>query len=443
MRELNNYNRILKDLPEVTESGNVERAIIHKNEGAHSPRVSLILLDWSCRESFHTLDWLARQDVPRKEYELIWVELYERCPEEAMVKCDKVISCRQRGMYHKHKGYNFGVSQAKGDLIVICDSDAVFPPDFISSIFSSFKAEKGELPIPLVLMHHQWRTSFLYPEKLEDTKTLADSKWNWWDLVPNAGACLTFRKDDIIRFGGFDEDESYRGYFCGGYELAWRLVNAGYPEIWYDPHKVALWHFAHPDPIGSNEIPPSFKRLRENTYPHVDLHAIMAVDAASSGRLLPLKENPEIWGIRMKNRRFGLSFEEKFSVMTGPEGFPPKFLRKEHRRLMLEVFLSLPLTLFSSLFSYIDKKIFNNQIKPLFKKLVGRTQKNTTFNDPVLIEEGFLGYNIVLFECVYFGIPQHLGIIDFQKRNEIFHPSILRKKSLQGLKDKIRGSKNL
>jgi hypothetical protein len=217
--------------------------------------------------------WLLRQDVPKDQYELIWVEVYDRVVEEVMKKADVVITCNQRGIYHKHIGYNAGLLHARGDLICVCDSDAVFPPDFVRSVFSSFQMEDGGSAVPLVLMHYEWRTSMLYPEGLADTETLKDrNRWQWWPLIVNEGACMTVRRTDAIRFGGFDEHPSYRGYLCGPYDLGWRLINAGWPEVWHD-EAVALWHFAHPDPIGSNGQQASLKQLLEKAYPHIDGHA--------------------------------------------------------------------------------------------------------------------------------------------------------------------------
>ena len=43
-----------------------------------STELSIILLDWSCRESFHTLECLSKQNIPRESYEVIWVEYYGR-----------------------------------------------------------------------------------------------------------------------------------------------------------------------------------------------------------------------------------------------------------------------------------------------------------------------------------------------------------------------------
>ncbi len=45
-------------------------------------KVSVILLDWGVRESFHSLAYLNRQTIARADYELIWVELYDHKPQK-------------------------------------------------------------------------------------------------------------------------------------------------------------------------------------------------------------------------------------------------------------------------------------------------------------------------------------------------------------------------
>ena len=56
-----------------------------------------------------------------------------------MEQADVVITCGQKGLYHKHRGYNIGLLHARGAITVICDSDAVYPPGFISSILTAFR----------------------------------------------------------------------------------------------------------------------------------------------------------------------------------------------------------------------------------------------------------------------------------------------------------------
>jgi len=282
---------------------------IHKAplEGAR-PKISIILLDWGCRERFHTLDWLTTQTVARDQYELIWVELYDRVAPEAMEKADWLITCNQIGMYHKHKGYNIGLLQASGDIITVCDSDAVFPPEFVASIIEAFELNTRAEPKPLVLMHHEQRSNHIYPRKLEVIEDVL--RYDWVELWPNAGACLSVAKRDAFGFGGFDEDESLRGYICGPYELGWRLVNAGIPEVWHD--KVFLWHFAHPH----SNAKENKETWGEIVAPHIDFHARDAVEAFSTGRLLPLTMNTEVQVRRMAQRRIGTDYEAKFSRMA-------------------------------------------------------------------------------------------------------------------------------
>ena len=293
---------------------------IHKTQKSSTPPLaSIILLDWSCRERFHALDWLNRQTVPRERYELIWVELFGRIVPKALHEADVLITCDQKGTYHKHEGYNAGLLAARGEVVTVCDSDAVFPPDFIESIVNSFQLSTAE-PKALVLMHYEWRTDSEYPDGLSHIEGLRRFKWH--DLWPNVGACVSMRRIDAIRFGGFDEHSSYRGFICGPYDLAWRLVNAGLPEVWHDP-AVALWHFAHPAPYFDPRLF-SFANLRrwfEITHPHYEYHAVTAVESFSTGRVLPLKENPEVHRLRMSLRKIGTAYEEKYATKTGPEGF--------------------------------------------------------------------------------------------------------------------------
>ena len=298
---------------------NQQSVVVHRrNENNPSPKISLILLDWSCRERFHALDWLNKQDGAREQYELIWVELFDRIVPEAMEKADVVITCGQKGLYHKHIGYNIGLLHSKGRIITICDSDAVFPSDFIYSVIHSFNFIENDNPDSLVLMHYQWRSPALYPDGIKDISEL--QKYPWVDLWPNVGACMSVTRSDAIRYGGFDEHESFRGYICGPYDLGWRLINAGLPEIWHD-ESVALWHFSHPDPPATYGQSFSFKMWNEKSYPHVDHHALLAVEAFSSGRFQPIKENTRYYKMRMKQRRIGTEFENKYTRITDRKAF--------------------------------------------------------------------------------------------------------------------------
>jgi len=72
--------------------------------------------------------------------------------------------------YHKHLMYNAGIVVAKGDICVICDSDAMVKPGFIRSIITEFENH------PNTVLHiDQFRNArkdlypFCYPDFSEVT----------------------------------------------------------------------------------------------------------------------------------------------------------------------------------------------------------------------------------------------------------------------------------
>src|SRR5258707_14052816 len=124
------------------------------NHAKPEARVSVILLDWNVRESFHALHYLNHQTVHRSRYELIWIEFYDRKPKALH---DAVRAAEQKGrpisdnlvvrnyprevIFHKHRMYNLGIVLAEGEISVICDSDAMFTPTFIETIIAAFEEE--------------------------------------------------------------------------------------------------------------------------------------------------------------------------------------------------------------------------------------------------------------------------------------------------------------
>jgi hypothetical protein len=204
--------------------------------------------------------------------------------------------------------------EAKGEIFTSVDSDAISPVGFVQSIIESFWPDNAQSPLSQVLMHYEWRSPFLNP--MPDPPQLRDyqllKSYPWYKLWPNVGACMSARVIDAIRFGGFDEDEIFRGYLCGLYDLAWRLINAGLPEYWHEP-TVALWHFAHENSDTSVNTD-SFEEFGNKK--HVDHHALEAVVAFSTGRILPLLENADIFSRRMGQRVIGTEYEEKYAKMS-------------------------------------------------------------------------------------------------------------------------------
>jgi hypothetical protein len=282
-------------------------------------KVSVILIDWGVRESFHSLHYLNRQTADRADYELIWVEFYDRKPEglrrmaggeagrSRVLDRWLVLGYPDDTLYHKHRLYNVGILAADGDVCVICDSDAVFPPTFIESIIKAFNETPGAVVhLDEVRNNNHAFYPFNYPS-IEDilgpgtinwagttTVGLADSR----DILhfANYGACMAARRRDLLAIGGADEHLDYLGYVCGPYDLTFRLVNYGRDERWL--RDEYLYHTWHPNQYGWNT---------EHQGPHDGYHmALLAVESRVTFRVGPLVRNPWLtrspWG-RPRNVR--------------------------------------------------------------------------------------------------------------------------------------------
>ncbi len=254
---------------------------------------------------------------------------------------------------------------------------------------------------------------------------------------------MTVRTKDAIRYGGFVEPVSYRGNLCGPYDLGWRLVNAGLPEVWCPPDKASLYHFAHPDPTGVQGILPSFRQLREMTHPHVDLHAWIAVEHFSTGRMLPLDENPEIFERRLSGRRIGTEFEAKYARMTGQDGFSTIQRRRMQLSLVYGILASGSKNTVRQLAMLLARKLGRSErTKRLLRRLLAPIfLREDMRRTGVGIVYSYLEYNFVPFRDHIVAIPKHLGPYDLFAHGALEHPELLVGESVWEIRDRLdRGS---
>lgn len=287
---------------------------IFNNSNNIFPKVSIILLDWSCRESFHILHYLNKQTVPRDRYEIIWIEYFDKKANEIeswIEKCHRynkppvldkwlIMDLPDKIYYHKHLMYNIGIIVSKGTILTICDSDAIVSPTFIETIVRFFNKNSD-----VVLHMDEIRSSetmfypFNYPaiDEILRSKCLNLINGKPKGLVdrsfpfhfPNYGACFSACRQDIIDIGGADEHIDYMGHICGPYEMTFRLVNAGKKEIWHP--KEWLYHTWHPGQSGDNNY----------AGPHDGRHMSQtALSIRKTGQVFPLVENPAVRKLRIK-----------------------------------------------------------------------------------------------------------------------------------------------
>lgn len=275
-----------------------------KRSARRAPHISLVLVDWSVRESFHFLHYLALQTIPREQFEVIVIEYYDRrslatAAFEHEIDTWALLEMPAATYYHKHLMYNAGIVLAKGEIVLIGDSDAMVRESFLQSILAAFEAE------PNIVLHlDQFRNNRqdLYPFRFPSfEEVLGPGCINNADGVTtglvdrrdplhsrNYGACMCARRQDLIAIGGADEHIDYLGHICGPYDMTFRLLNAGRREVWHQ--REFLYHTWHPGTLGvDNYLGPHDGRQMSST----------ALDALATGRLQPLVENRAIRALRL------------------------------------------------------------------------------------------------------------------------------------------------
>lgn len=274
-----------------------------KRSARTAPKVSLVLLDWSVRESFHLLDYLRRQTAPRDDFEVIVIEYYARVSEAiakfaAEVDTWIVLEMPEHCYYHKHLMYNVGIVLARGDIVMIGDSDAMVKPAFIETILRHFAR-----PEPIVLHMDEFRNMrrdfypFNHPtfEAVLGDGCINNGGGKTTGVLDqedpihsrNYGACMCARRDDLLAIGGADMHIDYLGHICGPYDMTFRLINFGRREVW--DRDEFLYHTWHPGQAGAdNYLGPHDGRHMSST----------ALEALASGRVRPLVEHPAIARLR-------------------------------------------------------------------------------------------------------------------------------------------------
>ena len=268
-----------------------------------APRLSLILLDWSVRESFHLLHYLRPQSVDRDQFEVIVIEYYSRIAEPLKQFADEVdtwalLEMPETCIYHKHLMYNCGLVLAHGEVVVLCDSDAMVKDSFIETILAHFENREQ-----IVLHLDQFRNTRrdLYPFKYPSfEEVLSDGCVNNVDgkttgivdrIDPlhsrNYGACMCARRADLIAIGGADEHIDYLGHICGPYEMTFRLLNNGFKEVWNETEY--LYHTWHPGQAGVDNYQGAHDGRQMSS---------TALEALITGRVYPLVQNKTMRLIR-------------------------------------------------------------------------------------------------------------------------------------------------
>lgn len=462
--------------------------IIFDSQISRKPKVSFILLDWSCRESFHFLNYINQQTVPRETYEVIWIEYYDRRSPEIRSELKKseqsgrhpwidkwiAMDMPESLYYHKHLMYNIGIVLSKGEIVTICDSDAIVQNDFVETIIKSFeKAPNIILHMDEVRNNDQKFHPFNYPE----IKTvIGEGAINYKDGTTvglldeedplhsrNYGACMCAKREDLIAIGGADEHMDYLGHVCGPYELTFRLRNIKKLETWHPDH--LLYHVWHPGQAGDGNY------VGPHDGQHISSTALSVLD---SGRVQPLVENQAIRYMRENKNGHQeiqadkLIREEYYAQWTHEAVSNSTGLYLWHTAQLLESIDDINIVLHNNIYyglpqilgavdlnkeegrnhpDVLSAKSVKN-LKKRVAKCRKKLQKQRTCNSdgsslPAKLLKTVDDINIVLYNNIYYGVPQRLGALDLANEADRNHPDIFSAKSSKILKKLIDRSKKI
>lgn len=218
-------------------------------------KVSVIMIDGSFRENTFGAEYFTKQDFLTSEYEVIWVEFYERAHEELYSNEQlKIITLNNSKdtIYHSSFCFNEGIKQAQGELLIIPDADVIVEPDFIQKAWDCHQENKG-------LVAYGYRCNEVAENRLSnlDFKQLKE-KCVITNPI-NYGGCLTVRKKWLIEINGYDHHEIFEsGFHANGLDIYTRFRNFGLAIKW--DHSLKLYHPLH---AFTSEKAPQYQRQRK------------------------------------------------------------------------------------------------------------------------------------------------------------------------------------
>ncbi|MFQ5751374.1 MAG: glycosyltransferase, partial [bacterium] len=436
--------------------------VIFNSNQKEKPVLSIILLDWSCRESFHSLSYLNNQTVPRDRYEIIWVEYYsrqskkislelKRCKEESKPPViDKwvVMGMPQDIYYHKHLMYNIGIVKSSGEVIAFCDSDAIYSELFVENILKKFKKNSG---IVLHLDQVRSQDKKFYPFNYPSIEEILNSNETNWKKrffsnrfgkttglldqedplhSRNYGSCMCAKRSDLLEIGGADEHISYVGHICGPYEMTFRLVNKGLKEVWHSSE--FSYHTWHPGSDGDYNL----------TGPNDGSNiSTTSLDVKKLNRVMPLVENARINKLRMYesdtpnkettdliNRDFFESLKKESLMATG---LFAEFFKQVHIGefktnsvnyniiLYRDKYYGIPRSAgVVDLNDDVERKTFKDYLADSHEALIKvlENHDDSAWQAPHL-SGAYKGFNIVEFRGKFYGVNQKLGHFNPSKQN--------------------------
>lgn len=209
----------------------------------HRPKISVVMVDGAFRDRYDSIDYMAQQTLPPNDFELIWVEYYNRIASDLAQRIARwpgfrTIALGHTGTYHSSYCFNRGIAEARGELIVIPDADVIVESDFLETVWNSHHENDR-----LVEYFHRYNEP---QEQHQDTVHLKHLRRVCRITNPaNHGACLSVRRKWLIEINGYDQNPIFAtGFHANDMDVYTRLCNLGLLVRWSPTTR--LYHPWHP-----------------------------------------------------------------------------------------------------------------------------------------------------------------------------------------------------
>ena len=233
-------------------------------------KISIIVWDANFREYTHTIDFFARQNFAKNNYEFIWVDFYNS-NDRIRKKIDGYSNTRLVSLgnlpdtlWHLGTCINEAVKISSGELIVIPDGDIAVEPDFLSYVWDA---------------HQKYQDLILYFKRYDEPKHAASEQSH--SSIPhlqqharltnptNYAGCLSLKRKNFERINGYETHEVFSGPGINGMETYIRLRNAGMAIKWAPEKKI--YHPWHPSSgsTGHGDDMVSALNLAKISYPWI------------------------------------------------------------------------------------------------------------------------------------------------------------------------------
>ncbi|MEQ9459618.1 MAG: glycosyltransferase [Phycisphaeraceae bacterium] len=201
------------------------------------------MVDGGFREQFHAIDFMAAQDLPHEDVELLWVEYGGAIHTDLQNRLSqhpnfRAITLGRNDTYHASRCFNRGITEARGEVLVIIDADVIVEPDFLSRLWQDHQRTDN-------LAVYCYR----YNEAREDHREQVDIEHLRSVCTitnpSNHGACLSIRKKHLLAINGYDTHPIFAtGFHANCLDVYTRLKAQGVMARW-NPD-IKLFHPWHP-----------------------------------------------------------------------------------------------------------------------------------------------------------------------------------------------------